>query len=40
MQHRFAQTENGALEGYELVASGYTNVWAQENTRAAIWSTP
>jgi hypothetical protein len=37
MQHPFAQTENGAFEGYELVASGYTAVWAQENTREAVW---
>jgi len=37
MQHPFAKTENGAYEGYELVASGYTGVWAEENTRAAIW---
>jgi hypothetical protein len=37
MQHPFTKTENGTFEGYELVASGYTAVWAQENTRAAIW---
>jgi Protein of unknown function (DUF3604) len=37
MQHPFTKTENGVFEGYELVASGYTAVWAQENTRAAIW---
>ena len=37
MMHPFAKTENGAFEGYELVASGYTGVWAEENTRAAIW---
>jgi len=37
MMHPFAKTENGAYEGYELVASGYTGVWAKENTRAAIW---
>jgi len=37
MQHPFTKTENGAFEGYELVASGYTGVWAQENTRDAIW---
>ncbi len=37
MQHPFAKTENGAFEGYQLVASGYTGVWAQENTREAIW---
>jgi hypothetical protein len=37
MQHPFTRTENGVFEGYELVASGYTGVWAQENTREAIW---
>ena len=37
MMHPFTETENGIFEGYELVASGYTGVWAQENTRAAIW---
>ena len=37
MTHPFAQTENGAFMGYELVSSGYTAVWASENTRAAIW---
>lgn len=37
MQHPFTRTENGAFEGYELVASGRAAVWAQENTREAIW---
>jgi hypothetical protein len=37
MAHPFAKNENGAFEGYELVASGYTGVWARENTRASIW---
>ena len=37
MQHPFTQTENGVFEGYELVASGFTGVWARDNTRAAIW---
>ena len=37
MKHPFAKTENGAFEGYDLVASGYTGVWASENTREAIW---
>jgi len=37
MSHPFTRTENGVFEGYELVASGFTGVWAQENTRAAIW---
>ena len=37
MAHPFAQTEFGTYEGYQLVSSGYTGVWAEENTRAAIW---
>jgi hypothetical protein len=37
MEHPFAESENGAFEGYQLVASGYTGVWAMENTRTAIW---
>jgi len=37
MMHPFTKTDKGAFEGYELVASGYTGVWAKENTRAAIW---
>jgi hypothetical protein len=37
MMHPFTRTENGAFEGYELVASGYAGVWAKENTREAIW---
>ncbi|MDX2435450.1 MAG: DUF3604 domain-containing protein, partial [Acidobacteriota bacterium] len=37
MHHPFTKTENGVFEGYELVASGYTAVWAEENTRASIW---
>jgi hypothetical protein len=37
MMHPFTKTENGVFEGYELVASGYTGVWAAENTRSALW---
>jgi hypothetical protein len=37
MQHPFVDTDKGVVEGYELVASGYAAVWAQENTREAIW---
>lgn len=37
MVHPFIKTDNGVFEGYQLVASGYTGVWARENTRAAIW---
>ncbi|MGA9572773.1 MAG: DUF3604 domain-containing protein [Lysobacterales bacterium] len=37
MMHPFTKTDKGVFEGYQLVASGYTGVWATENTRAAIW---
>jgi hypothetical protein len=37
MMHPFAKSENGAFEGYQLVSSGYAAVWAEENTREAIW---
>jgi hypothetical protein len=37
MQHPFASADFGAYEGYELVSSGYAAVWAEENTREAIW---
>jgi hypothetical protein len=37
MMHPFMKNENGVIKGYDLVASGYTGVWAEENTRAAIW---
>jgi len=35
--HPFTKTDQGIFEGYQLVASGYTGVWATENTREAIW---
>jgi hypothetical protein len=31
------KSENGVFEGYQMVSSGYTGVWAKENTRTAIW---
>jgi len=37
MMHPFMKSKFGTFEGYQLVASGYTGVWAKENTRAAIW---
>jgi len=37
MLHPFMKTESGSFEGYQLVASGYTGVWAEENTRESIW---
>ena len=35
--HPFVKSKLGAIEGYELAASGYQGVWATENTREAIW---
>lgn len=35
--HPFTETENGVFPGWSLVASGYTGVWAEENTRASLW---
>ena len=37
IQHPFISTDLGAYEGHTLVASGYTAVWAAENTRSAIF---
>jgi hypothetical protein len=37
VHHPFSKTDKGVFEGYEMVASGYTGVWAAENTREAIW---
>ena len=35
--HPFVKTKLGAIEGYQLVASGYQGVWASENTREALF---
>jgi hypothetical protein len=35
--HPFIKSKLGAIEGYELSASGYQAVWAMENTREAIF---
>ena len=37
MEHPFIASELGRIEGYTLVASGYTGVWARENTRRSIY---
>jgi hypothetical protein len=37
MQHPFVKTALGEYRGDQLVASGWTGVWATENTREAIW---
>ncbi len=37
VEHPFSSTENGTLFGWQQVASGYTGVWAEENTREAIF---
>ena len=35
--HPFIESKLGKIEGYKLVASGYTGIWANENTRAALF---
>jgi len=37
IEHPFIANDLGRIEGYQLVASGYTAVWAEENTRKAIF---
>ncbi len=37
IEHPFIASDLGRVEGYELVASGYTAVWAEDNTRKAIF---
>ncbi|NIW94941.1 MAG: DUF3604 domain-containing protein, partial [Phycisphaerae bacterium] len=37
VSHPFVKSKLGAIEGYELAASGYQGVWATENTREAIF---
>ena len=37
MSHPFAENENGVFRGDMLVSSGYAAVWAEENTREAIF---
>jgi len=37
VNHPFVSSELGTFEGYKLVASGYTGIWAHDNTRAALF---
>ena len=37
IEHPFIKSELGEIPGHTLVASGYTAVWATENTRSAIF---
>jgi hypothetical protein len=37
VNHPFVSSELGTFEGYKLVASGYTGIWAHENTRTALF---
>jgi hypothetical protein len=37
VNHPFMSTDLGTIPGYKQVASGYTGIWAHENTRAALF---
>jgi hypothetical protein len=37
ISHPFIESELGRIEGYTLVASGYTGVWAEDNSREALF---
>ena len=37
INHPFIKSDLSAIEGYELVSSGYQGVWATENTREALF---
>ena len=37
VSHPFVKSALGAFEGYTLLASGYTGIWAEENTRTALY---
>ena len=36
-KHPFRTSPIGTIEGWQEAASGYTGVWATENTRTALW---
>ena len=37
LSHSFMKTKNGEVFAWQMVASGYTAVWAEENTRASLF---
>ena len=37
ISHPFIKSDLGEIPGYMLVASGYTGIWAHENTRTALF---
>jgi hypothetical protein len=37
LTHPFMKSENGEIFSWQMVASGYTAVWAHENTRASLF---
>ncbi len=37
INHPFIESKLGKIDGHMLVASGYTGVWAEDNTRGAIF---
>ena len=37
VEHPFIRSDLAAIEGYELLSSGYQGVWATENTREALF---